>query len=34
MWEVTPDEKVGLVAYLRALKPLHFPEYDAPTTEK
>ena len=34
MWEVTPDEKVGLVAYLRALKPLAFPEYDAPTTEK
>lgn len=34
MWEVTPDEKVGLVAYLRALKPLHFPEYDPPTTEK
>jgi hypothetical protein len=34
MWEVTPDEKVGLVAYLRALKPLAFPEFDAPTTEK
>jgi hypothetical protein len=34
MWEVTPDEKVGLIAYLRALPPLAFPEYDAPTTEK
>lgn len=33
-WTVTPDEKVGLVAYLRSLAPLHFPEYDAPTTEK
>lgn len=33
-WEVTADEKVGLVAYLRALKPLGFPEYDAPTTTK
>jgi hypothetical protein len=34
MWKVTPDEKIGLVAYLRSLKPLHFPEYDAPTTQK
>lgn len=33
-WKVTEDEKVGLVAYLRSLKPLHFPEFDAPTTEK
>jgi Bacterial Ig-like domain (group 2) len=33
-WEVTADEKIGLVAYLRALKPLSFPEYDAPTTQK
>jgi Bacterial Ig-like domain (group 2) len=34
MWKVTADEKVGLVAYLRSLKPLHFPEYDSKTTQK
>jgi hypothetical protein len=34
MWKVTEDEKIGLVAYLRSLTPLHFPEFDAPTTEK
>ena len=34
MWKVTEDEKIGLVAYLRSLKPLHFPEYDEATTEK
>jgi len=34
MWKVTEDEKIGLVAYLRSLKPLHFPEFDAPTTQK
>jgi hypothetical protein len=34
MWKVTESEKVGLVAYLRGLEPMGFPEYDAPTTEK
>ena len=33
-WEVTADEKVGLVAYMRALKPLAFPKFDEPTTQK
>jgi hypothetical protein len=34
MWTVTESEKVGLIAYLRALEPMGFPEYDEPTTEK
>jgi hypothetical protein len=34
MWKVTEDEKVGLVAYLRSLTPMHFPEFDEPTTQK
>lgn len=33
-WSVTESEKVGLVAYLRSLPPMGYPEYDAPTTEK
>ncbi|HKU45079.1 MAG TPA: hypothetical protein VJR89_43265 [Polyangiales bacterium] len=33
-WMVTESEKVGLVAYLRGLPPMGFPEYDEPTTEK
>lgn len=34
MWKVTDSEKVGLIAYLRALPPMGYPEYDDPTTEK
>jgi hypothetical protein len=34
MWKVTDSEKTGLVAYLRALPPMGYPEYDAPTTDK
>jgi Big-like domain-containing protein len=34
MWTVTESEKVGLVAYLRSLPPMGYPEYDAPTTTK
>jgi Bacterial Ig-like domain (group 2) len=34
MWKVTDSEKVGLVAYLRALPPMGFPEFDEPTTDK
>lgn len=34
MWKVTESEKVGLVAYLRGLPPMGYPEYDEPTTEK
>jgi Pilus formation protein N terminal region len=34
MWQVTETEKIGLVAYLRALEPTGFPEYDEPTTQK
>ena len=34
MWKVTPEEKTGLLAYLRSLEPLGFPEYDPPTTMK
>jgi len=34
MWKVTESEKVGLVAYLRALDPKSYPEYDEPTTTK
>jgi hypothetical protein len=33
-WMVTESEKVGLVAYLRGLPPMGYPEYDEPTTEK
>lgn len=33
-WKITDTEKVGLVAYLRALMPQGYPEYDAPTAEK
>ena len=34
MWIVTDEEKIGLIAYLRALPPMGFPEYDAPTDVK
>jgi hypothetical protein len=34
MWKVTESEKVGLIAYLRALPPMGYPEFDEPTTEK
>ena len=34
MWKVTDEQKTGLLAYLRSLEPLGFPEYDAPTTMK
>lgn len=34
MWSVTDVEIVGLMAYLRALEPMGYPEYDEPTTEK
>jgi mono/diheme cytochrome c family protein len=34
MWSVTPSEKTNMLAYLRALEPTGFPEYDAPTDEK
>ena len=34
MWMVTEEEKIGLLAYLRALPPMGFPEYDPPTEEK
>ena len=34
MWSVTATEKASLMAYLRALEPTGFPEYDAPTDEK
>lgn len=34
MWKVTATEKVGLLAYLRALEPDGYPEYDAPTESK
>ena len=33
-WKVTESEKIGLVAYLRSLPPMGYPEYDEPTTEK
>ena len=31
MWKVTESEKSALAAYMRALTPNGFPEYDAPT---
>ena len=34
MWTVTEEERIGLLAYLRALEPMGYPEYDAPTAEK
>jgi hypothetical protein len=34
MWKVTDEEKIGLMAYLRSLEPIGFPEYDEPTTKK
>lgn len=34
MWKVTEEEKSGLLAYMRALAPDGFPEYDAPTAGK
>ncbi|MEY4581516.1 MAG: hypothetical protein RL701_6219 [Pseudomonadota bacterium] len=34
MWTVTETEKIGLIAYLRALPPMGFPEFDAPTVDK
>ena len=33
-WHVTEQEKIGLVAYLRALPDMGYPAYDEPTTEK
>lgn len=33
-WEVTETERVGLLAYLRALEPMGYPVYDEPTTQK
>lgn len=33
MWSVTPTQKASLLAYLRALEPTGYPEYDAPTDE-
>ena len=33
MWSVTPAQKGSLLAYLRALEPTGYPEYDAPTDE-
>jgi mono/diheme cytochrome c family protein len=33
MWSVTPSEKMNMLAYLRALEPTGYPEYDAPTDE-
>jgi hypothetical protein len=34
MWSVTPTQKTSLLAYLRALEPTGYPEYDAPTDQK
>ena len=34
MWQVTEVERLGLLAYLRALEPMGYPEYDEPTTMK
>jgi hypothetical protein len=34
MWMVTETERIGLLAYLRALPPMGFPEFDAPTADK
>jgi mono/diheme cytochrome c family protein len=34
MWSVTATQKSSLLAYLRALEPTGYPEYDAPTDEK
>ena len=33
-WAVTESEKTSLLAYMRALEPTGYPEYDAPTEEK
>jgi hypothetical protein len=34
MWSVTASEKVNMLAYLRALEPTGYPEYDAATDGK
>jgi hypothetical protein len=34
MWAVTASQKVNLLAYLRALEPTMYPEYDEATTQK
>lgn len=34
MWKVTESERVGLIAYLRGLPPMGYPEFDEPTTDK
>jgi hypothetical protein len=34
MWMVTESEKIGLIAYLRSLPPMGYPEFDAPTASK
>jgi len=34
MWSVTPTQKSSLLAYLRALEPTGYPEYDEPTDNK
>jgi hypothetical protein len=33
-WMVADSEQVGLVAYLRSLPPMGFPEFDVPTSDK
>lgn len=34
MWSVTASEKMNMLAYLRALEPTGYPEYDEATDEK